>query len=268
MKKLIGAAVGPLLSLFVLAAGPGTASAHTTAELSDFRKTEGKFALEESKKCADPKSVKSDTFKAGGVTVNYVYETADKNKAKLVTAIKEAIAAIEKAGFKLPAKIDFVLSTKDGVRNVAFMGDEAGNRKATVFLGPQALTVTPPHVGPKGVADQIPNAKKGFAVTLHELGHVAHELLDEQGFWTLKDPKVQNVPPGAAADVSAYAAQNKLEFVAETFTAVLVSPKKYPQEVFDAYDTLHGPSTVAFKKLEAAKVAKPKAPVKAPVKKK
>lgn len=249
------------LSLFVLAAG--AASAHSTAELAEFRKTEGKFALAESKKCADPKEVKSDTFKAGGVTVNYLYETKDKNKAKLVSAVKEAIAAIEKAGFKLPATIDFVLSSKAAVRNVAFMGDEAGNRKATVFLGPKALEVTPKAQGPKGVADQIPNAKKAFAVTLHELGHVSHELMDEQGFWTLKDPKAQAAPPGEAADVSAYAAQNKLEFVAETFTAVLVSPKNYPQALWDAYDTLHGPTNAGFKKLEASKTEKPK-----PVKKK
>lgn len=188
--------------------------------------------------------LKYSTVKVGNLNVNYAVEKGDKLSSKKITAMKNAIKKVDALGFDLPDHMNFIISQSEQVRNVAFLGDQDGGRKITVFLGPKLFQVNDGRLGPKGVADDEGSGKPE-AVIIHELGHVLHELLDPAGFWAMKDPKAPQAPPLASADVTAYSRTNKLEYIAEVFTGVVVK-NKYPKAVFDEYKQLGGPSNAKF----------------------
>ncbi|MBF0548799.1 MAG: hypothetical protein HQM08_30535 [Candidatus Riflebacteria bacterium] len=213
-------------------------------DYTEDRKTESKFAVEESKKTG---TLSYTSFKVGGCTVRHGYEKADKETEKKVAAVKEAIKIANDAGFPIP-DFDLITSAEAKVRCVAFLGDQDGRAKIMFFLGPKMFAVTPKS-SVKGVADAVPPERKGVAVALHEFGHAFHEKLNPDKFWPQKDPKKKDTnPPVSAADVSMYALQSKLEFVAEVFAGVLMK-QKYSDEVFNPYKDFGGPTSTEFNKL-------------------
>jgi hypothetical protein len=112
--------------------------------------------------------------------------------------------------------------------------------------------------GPRGVADQIADvalagtgtqkekeakANKAYAraVVVHEMGHVLHKTRSPETFWKMK------AEPGAfknwmelALQVSEYATNNCLEFVAEVFTGKTLG-LKYSAAIMAKYDEFGGP---------------------------
>ncbi len=86
-------------------------------------------------------------------------------------------------------------------------------------------------------------SNKAFAkaVVVHEMGHILHKTQSPDIFWDMKaHPENYDGWKGLAADVSQYATQNPLEFVAETFTGTSLGIG-YSSAVMNKYDEFGGP---------------------------
>ncbi|MDD4270185.1 MAG: hypothetical protein GXY25_17280 [Pirellulaceae bacterium] len=210
-------------------------------QVKNFLKIEGQQARKEYSKT---KSLTTEYFRVGSVEVSCSYEVGDAERASKIEALKTALKKINDLGFRLPESIDVVISAQDGVRNVAFMGDVNGGEKIQVFLGPKIFQEYKPNLGPKGVADGFRKQQKATAVIIHELGHVLHMRTSPNLFWSGKDPSSASgkAPPDSAAQLSQYACQNKLEFVADAFTAIVMTGN-VNRAVFEDYKSHGGPTT-------------------------
>lgn len=240
----------------------------TAGDLVKFRKREAAQAAIRSAAMGSSSVVYR---RISGVEVAIATDSGDTQGSHKVTALTTAIETVAEKGFQLPP-LSFFLSNAATVECVAFMGNAAGNREAQVFLGPKfviknpqnkaAVTTIPGGSGQKGqrgIADQqydgtqrwFGNPKllaQGATIVVHELGHVLHELLDEQEFWTQHEAATQaraTMWLGAAAEVSEYATKAPLEFCAEVFAGVLAG-KKYSGAVHGAYTLLGGPIAANF----------------------
>jgi hypothetical protein len=86
---------------------------------------------------------------------------------------------------------------------------------------------------------------KAVAVIVHELGHLLHEDKSPRPFWALKMHKNEeggplDTPPAAIAQqVSQYATNNRLEFVAEVFTGAVFGTQ-YSAAVIELYRNYGG----------------------------
>ncbi len=175
-------------------------------------------------------------------------------------ALERALKKIAGSRFTLPPKLRFVLSEAAGVRCVAFMVEG----RPVVFLGPKIATPNPSTAhppglkggvgqkGPRGVAHHtydstwrgLNNPKQtaqATATVIHELGHVLHELQNPERFWEFHDKPIPPDVAKVAIQVSHYATNSPLEFVAEVFTGGVLG-KRYGKEVRDAYGSLGGPT--------------------------
>lgn len=225
------------------------------AQLSAFRKRE---ATEASKRGAKTGSQLCIYKAIAGVQIEIYTDQGTQGDGKLkITGIERAVKMITDKGFALPT-LRFILTGADGVENVAFMGDSAGQRAAVVYLGPKIGQQNKKHLT-QGVSDAVYDGTQRFfgnpkqtamvtTVVIHELAHVLHELTAEDQFWTNHEAATMASPlvwGMAAAKVSQYAQKLPLEFVAEAFTGIMVG-KKYDQEVKVCYRALGGPEVPGF----------------------
>ena len=206
-----------------------------------------------------------------GVQVSIEVETGDGDAQLKQDCLEKGVQLVAAAGFALP-DLSFYLTNAAGVECVAFMGNAAGARHAQIFLGPKLVIKNPKDKraavavvggsgtkGARGIADQeydgtqrwFGNPKlhaQGTTIVVHELGHVLHELMDEQSFWTHHEPATMAGPAiwgAASVEVSQYATKLPLEFCAEVFAGTIAG-KKYSQTVKIAYRALGGPEVPNF----------------------
>ncbi len=193
-----------------------------------------------------------------GVSVEIFTDQGTGGDGKLkITGIERAIKMIREKGFVLP-NLKFILTNAGGVENVPFMGDSGGASAAVVYLGPKIGMQNKKNVT-QGVSDAVYDGTQRFfgnpkqtamvtTVVVHELGHVLHEVMNQELFWTNHEAGTMASPlvwGMAAAEVSQYAQKAPLEFVAEAFTGIMVG-KKYNQEVKICYRALGGPEVPGF----------------------
>jgi hypothetical protein len=205
-----------------------------------------------------------------GVQVRIRKEASDGLADLHRTSIERAVRTVSGAGHQLPA-LDFYLCSSQNVPNVAMKTYIGNNPAPVIFLGPKMWSKNPMQAGtgtmvtggvgtsgPRGIADQVydgttrffgnPKQKaQGETIVIHELGHILHEINNPGVFWEEQQAAEQQQPspnaPGwqnLATDVSHYAGNNALEFVAEVFAGTLVG-KAYSQQVMAAYAALGGP---------------------------
>jgi hypothetical protein len=241
---------------------------YTLLEMTAFRRRENTEALKREAKLGSAQLI---YLTVAGVALTVETETGDGTASIKLKSLRKAVELIQAKGFNLPS-IHFKLTGAQGVENVAFMGDGAGNRLAVVYLGPKFTTKNPRQnvpttitgglggrvEGPRGVANQeydgttrwFGNPKllaQGTTIVVHELGHVLHEQMDEQNFWACKQSMMG--PNGDWIDVcnqvSDYAGKGAVEFVAEVFAGIIAG-RTYGGGVRDAYRALGGPEVVGF----------------------
>jgi hypothetical protein len=221
--------------------------------------------------CTDVSSVESKNMH--GFRVSLYYDSISSGEtSKLVKGIDKGFELLGAAGHAgvVDEPIHLYLTDKAGVMNVAFVGDAAGGQTVTIFLGPRVHHAQRKMKNPpmqieggitaggraRGIADQeydgttvwFGNPKQVAmitAVTVHEMGHVLHEYNNPGIFWDLKVDRTaqQHNATGwmaHAMDVSQYATNNALEFVAETFTGTILG-KNYAGPLMGAYAALGGP---------------------------
>lgn len=159
------------------------------------------------------------------------------------------------------------------IKNEATHIDKDANNKATIFLtqgvyegnpakkprtaaGRFAITrgnkrwdqVEGQKPLPRGIADYFweidffkKRSKFVAAVTVHELGHLLHQLQNPDAFWALGcDAASFKQVPDLAQDVSPYAKKALTEYVAEVFTARVLGFQVTDQMLAD-YRDLGGP---------------------------
>ena len=209
-----------------------------------------------------------------GFDVTFYYDQLDGDeKSKILKAMDEAFQILHANTYhnNINVGIDIYLTDRPHVRNIAHVGNAAGGQSITIFLGPRvhhrqrAMRNPPIQVEggitagnrARGIADHsydgttvwFGNPKQvamTAAVIIHEMGHVLHEFSSPGIFWDLKvDASAQPYAalvgwPAQALAVSQYATTNALEFVAETFTGMMLG-KTYAPVVIAAYGALGGP---------------------------
>lgn len=126
-------------------------------------------------------------------------------------------------------------------QNRAFHFDPAGNPVCWITLGTRCIT------GGSGNGISAPTqVTPGFApetkVTIHEIGHTihAHRVGMQEFFRPATDGRWKGQCT-CGAEVSAYAAGSKKEFVAEVFLGRMVG-RAYSAACMTEYDTLGGPA--------------------------
>jgi|SRR5215469_5845620 len=205
-----------------------------------------------------------------GVMVRIRGEAGNSLDSLHGTSIETAITDIVAAHHALPT-LDFYLTSSQNVPNVAMKTYTAGAPAPIIFLGPKMWTKNPAlpgtgaavtggigSSGPRGVANQAydgtarffgnPKQKaQGATIVIHELGHILHEIHNPGVFWEEQQAiEGQNPSPnapgwsGQATNVSHYASNNQLEFVAEVFTGQMIGCN-YAGAVTAAYTALGGP---------------------------
>lgn len=200
----------------------------------------------------------------GGATVSIGTEAGDDKAALKMQAIDTALTSLAAKGFTLP-RLEFQCSAAD-VPCVAYMGDAKGAECYTIFIGPKTGVHNPQITqngvpgglgknGPRGIADQVYDGTQRWfgnprmhshatTVVIHEIGHVLHERSAGAMFWDLKlgrqDKATTAGVIGKGCDVSLYATNNALEFVAETFAGCM-SGKRYSESVMEFYRSVGGP---------------------------
>jgi hypothetical protein len=131
------------------------------------------------------------------------------------------------AGRRAPAA--FIADVSAGTTEVAF------NPRATFWLDPAGTQSAAYAMGMVATDDPL-------GVLLHELGHQEHYFSDPDRYVQLHftgggyQPLVWILGP----QVSRYAAESPLEFVAETYSG-LATGRSYTREVMDLYRALGGP---------------------------
>jgi hypothetical protein len=202
--------------------------------------------LEAAKELAHFSKQKRTAKAVGHATVAVVMDNKDGRSGIKNTALARAVTAIEAKGIAVPQNMNFFFSSDKRVRCVAFMSNAT---VPDVFLGPKIVQLNPfqPHTdtvifggmggktsGNRGVASQVYDSTAGslFGIGDPKLkaqatAIIVHEL-------------------GVSPEVSQYAMQNALEFVAETFTATVVGGRQFSQGVKNAYAALGGPTSTTF----------------------
>lgn len=181
-----------------------------------------------------------------GVTLNVYRGFSDPLAEDKVIALRSAVGrVVRRTGIPMPNEITLYTSADTAFVNVAFQRAIGGARTASIGLGgklanPMSLPVGIATGIGAGNADPVPFIE---AVCVHEIGHILHEMEDAEFFWSQE----ANQLPAAnlAGQVSMYAGNNKKEYVAEVFTA-LVYGQALAQPVVDQYLAYHGPCSDRF----------------------
>lgn len=206
-----------------------------------------------------------DAGATSSIVMNIGSENGDPLSDLKLKSIWMALDAVAAAGVVLP-QIDFFCSSKSGVPCQAFMGNVGGDAVYSVFMGPKTGQHNPQRsengvaggmgaFAGRGVADQqYDGTQRWFGnprqhahattVVIHEIGHILHEMASPALFWEFKLGRQAGAVNLQAANqgtnVSMYAMNNPLEFVAETF-AGLMAGKSYPASVMAFYREAGGP---------------------------
>jgi len=171
----------------------------------------------------------------------------DPNYATKLKAVAEGVRILKKKGYALPDKIAFHLSsdsTNPKAPTVAYARKQDNTVNVEVFLGVNASYSEPTPMS-EGIAHKVHKAGLGdytTTVVVHELGHVLHDLESHDYFWGDGDKPLEGGDVGTAfGEISAYAATNKKEVVAEVFAAHNMGLRFSGTAVSDLYGRCQGP---------------------------
>jgi hypothetical protein len=200
------------------------------------------------------KSWRSASHNASGVTVT-VYRDENETDGQLadkIAAIDAAIAKVSAKGLALPNAIKVYCSGKEvcgtvQMKNVAFQRGISGTRDPTIVLSPKVLNAQWA-AALNGMCTQVyDHTPVGLAtaIVVHEIGHLLHEIADEDSFWgaavAFNSVNTALTPNVIFQEVSAYAATNAKELVAEVFLG-RVYGRAFTPLIMNAYAALNGPS--------------------------
>ncbi|HEX6022858.1 MAG TPA: hypothetical protein VFZ00_12735 [Solirubrobacter sp.] len=194
---------------------------------------------------------KTRTVQLGGVSVTLTYDKNDETVNDRASMLAAALQKIAAAGVNVPA---FNAYFPRYGRGLAIKDDcvaEQGVRKPAVFKAPDTLFL-PAHIVANPKLEQGSESgpfflstaldASGVATTVHEIGHMLHYRHNPSGFHLLQETfhagSVQDINQ-IANEVSAYAAKNPREFVAEVFLG-LVYGRHFSPAVMQRYAGLRG----------------------------
>ncbi len=168
-------------------------------------------------------------------------------QAKML-AIDAAVVLLAGKGYPLPKTITFHLSSRNDTLKApteAFARKQDGSVGVEVFLGPNAM-FSPPTPVSEGIAHKIKQYAIGdytTTVVVHELGHVLHDIESTDYFWSsAAGGNLKGGDVGVAfSEISAYAATNPKEVVAEVFAAHNMGLKFSGSKVQSLYAKFAGP---------------------------
>ncbi len=176
-------------------------------------------------------------FNAAGSTIVVYKDADDKQAGEKEAGVRKAIETVTGHHFALPAEIRVYCTQSYEAQNRTFHRDALWNQVCWITLGRTA-------VGGTGVAGVSSMDNPGFtpvSVTcIHEIGHNLHERALGDAFWETGSGLSQKATH--AGDVSAYAGNNRKEFVAEVFAGMNVG-RKYPKDVMTEYTGYGGPTS-------------------------
>lgn len=194
---------------------------------------------------------RSRTFNSAGVTVTFNCDEKEDHGDDKADAVDKALVKVGGLGIGLPRTLKVYATGVTSVgnlqmKNVAFPRGISGAQDPSMVLSPKVLNYTWA-AGLNGVCSQegvYDGTAVGLctAIVIHEIGHLLHEAEDDTSFWGAMPQFPNGVNPGSIFDaVSAYAATNTKELVAEVFLG-RVYGKVYPPAIMTAYRTLGGPA--------------------------
>ena len=172
----------------------------------------------------------------------------DPNYAAKLKALTQGVRILKDKGYNLPGEMTFHLSsdtTNPKAPTVAYARKQDNSIGVEVFLGVNAMFSEPTAMS-EGIAHKVHKCALGdytTTVVVHELGHVLHDLESHDFFWGEGDLPLTGGDVGTAFDqISAYAATNKKEVVAEVFAAHNMGLKFSGSAVSDLYGRCQGPA--------------------------
>ena len=172
----------------------------------------------------------------------------DPNYDTKLRALTAAVRLLKNKGYNLPDAITFHLSSDTNnpkAPTVAYARKQNNDVGVEVFLGVNAMYSEPTPMS-EGIAHKVQKYALGdytTTVAVHELGHVLHDLQSHDFFWGDGDLPLAGADVNTAFDeISAYAATNKKEVVAEVFAAHNMGLKFSGTAVSDLYARCQGPA--------------------------
>jgi hypothetical protein len=178
-----------------------------------------------------------------------IYDYGDDAADAKLAAIDAAVALLVEKGYALPKTITFHLSSHfEGMAKApteAFARAKDGSVAVEVFLGLNAI-YSAPTAQSEGIAHKVKQYGIGdytTTVVVHELGHVMHDTESPDYFWSAEaGAGLKGGDVGVAfSQISAYAASNPKEVVAEVFAAHNMGLKFSGSEVYALYQKFAGP---------------------------
>lgn len=177
-----------------------------------------------------------------GVTINFRAGYSDALADDKIAGVRNAVTKVSSLGLVLPSTMTVYTSADTNFVNVAFQRALGGRREASIGLGGKFGNPMSLPIG-KATAHGLGSIREFItAVCVHEIGHILHEIADEEFFWS---PAANETTPGRLGGQagSMYAGANLKEFVAEVFTG-LVYGESFSLEVMHAYRSYFGPTVV------------------------
>lgn len=185
------------------------------------------------------KAYEMESYTYGGYTCTIHRGLNDASATTKVACIKKALKTLLDKNIALPPGLRFYCCGDTSVQNRAFVRDAGWNAISHITLGPTAIA--------GGRMDAISNSAvpgfvKGDITCIHEIGHALHAHLLGEAFLDVNaNGGVNGAPTGAnSVQVSGYAGMSKKEYVAETFTG-LVLGRAYSASVMNEYAQYGGP---------------------------
>lgn len=181
-----------------------------------------------------------------GVMMNVYKGFSDPLAEDKVVALRSAVnRVVNRTGLQMPREITLYTSPDVNFVNVAFQRAIGGAQVASIGLGGKLANPMSLPVGiATGIGGGSPNPVVFIeAVCVHEIGHILHEMENPEFFWS---QDANDLPLGKmAGQVSMYAGNNKKEYVAEVFTALVYGQVLRPP-VIQQYKDYWGPRSSRF----------------------
>ncbi len=170
-------------------------------------------------------------YRGQSYTIYLAMDPLDPNLQGKVVGIEKAVKTVIDNGFNLPRDLRIYCSGVVGTLTQAFKRGDNWAPIAYIVLGDggstKALSAT--SAGFNGFETRAIR-------TIHEIGHILHERDAGDGFWE----KGRFAPTAVSGKVSQYAQGNEKEFVAETYTGLMIG-KQWPADVMAEYRKFRGP---------------------------
>lgn len=182
-------------------------------------------------------------------------DPSDPKRAERLAQLEQAITKVQAAGYQVPALSAYFPKYGRGlVVSEGGVTTQPGKLNRAEYIPPDAVVASPEIMDnplDNRMADGRPTYlstevdPSGVGTMVHELGHFLHYHQNQRRFHDLVGTQFAGSTGGrhhgnAALSVSAYAAQNPREFIAEVFLG-RVYGRDYPEDVMEMYHAFGGP---------------------------